>query len=226
MSDMAEKEFDKAESGSRVEIVPGLEKFPVAQVVDLLPPDECGAFFDAVCTGAAAFHRPNAPGTYRGGPLSYTPASNGVGEKAAGPLHKACLCLSERIQKLLPEIFRKLNVEAFPVADISLTLVNGQNGHLGIPHTDDSGGGVKISLLYYFHSIPKLFRGGDLQFFDNDSGAASGHSVNPVGILEHTDNLLVAFPSGTFHGITEVICDSESFKDGRFVAIGFLGPGT
>ena len=63
-----------------------------------------------------------------------------------------------------------------------------------------------------------------LEFFATDGESPTGHRDEVLAMLEQKDNLLVAFPSQTFHGVTGVQCDSDDFADGRFVVVGFLGP--
>lgn len=204
--------------------VSGLESLRVVQVAQLLPKHERDALFDAVCISQKAFHRPGIPGGEDGGSLYFSPDSDERDQSGVCPASGACLCLSKRIRELLPELFTALGIESFPVPSIPLTVVNGRNGHVGLPHTDESAGRFVVSLLYYFHRAPKAFRGGDLEFYNTDPTSVSGQSIEPLARIDHTDNLLIAFPSDTFHGITEVRCDSDDFADGRFAAIGFLGP--
>ena len=68
-----------------------------------------------------------------------------------------------------------------------------------------------------------MFRGGDLALYEADTGSASGHRTEPITSIENEDNLLLAFKSNTYHGVTDVQCDSREFADGRFVAVSFLG---
>ena len=100
---------------------------------------------------------------------------------------------------------------------------NGLDGHCGLPHADSYDDRYRISLLYYFHRVPRAFRGGDLEFYDVDTASPKGHSDETLATIVQEDNLLIAFSSQTFHGITDVRCDSDDFADGRFAAIAFLG---
>lgn len=158
------------------------------------------------------------------GSLYLSLESDGCDRSGIGPVRKACEFLSERILELLPTLFTALGVEPFAVSEIPLTLVNGLDGHRGSPHADSIDGRFRISLLYYFHRTPEAFRGGDLEFYDADTGSSKGHSDEPLTKIDHEDNLLIAFPSQSFHAVTDVQCDSDDFADGRFSAIGFLGP--
>lgn len=116
-----------------------------------------------------------------------------------------------------------LAVDPFVVTEMPLTLVNGLDGHCGLPHADSLDGRYRISLLYYFHRTPKAFRGGDLEFYETNPSSPNGHSEAALAGIDYEDNLLIAFPSHIFHGITDVRCESDDFADGRFAAISFLG---
>ena len=207
-----------------VALVPGLESMRVIHVVSFLPDRERDTLFDTVCANRKAFQPPGGPGTIAEGSLLLSLDSDKCDLDGVGSIRAACECLSKRIEELLPTLFTALGVEPFAVPNIPLSLVHGLNGHRGVPHTDESGGRFKISLLYYFHREPKAFHGGDLEFYNADPTSPSGHRNKPLARIDHGDNLLIAFPSHTFHGITDVQCDTDDFSDGRFAVIGFLGP--
>jgi len=211
-------------SQPRIASVSGLESMRVVRIAQFMPQRERDALFDAACANREAFQCPGIPGSNEGGSLYLSLEPNGFDQPGVAPVREASKCLSKRILRLVPTLFTALGVEPFPVPEIPLALVNGLNGHSGSPHADESGGRFKISLLYYFHRAPKAFRGGDLEFYDADPASASGHRDEALARVDHEDNLLIAFPSQTFHGITDVHSDSDDFADGRFAAIGFLGP--
>ncbi len=196
----------------------------IIQIADFLPKQERDTLFETVCANQEAFQYIRTPESTKGGALHLSLKP----EKSEAPevvlIREACECLSKRTMKLLPRLFTDLDVEPFPVSHIPFSLTNCLNGHKGIPHTDESGGRFKITLLYYFHKIPKVFRGGAIEFYETDTTAQSGHSDKAFAKVEHEDNLLIAFPSRMYHGVTDVQLDSVEFEDGRFVAVGFLGP--
>lgn len=136
---------------------------------------------------------------------------------------KAYNILTKQIIKQLPFIFNTLNIPPFPVSEIPLTFVNCSDGHYGTPHTDSINGQYQISVLYYFNCVPKIFKGGDLQIFDTDDNSSKGYNSEPLFTVNFENNILLAFPSETFHGITKVQSNSKKFSDGRFIAVGFLG---
>lgn len=205
-------------------VITGLETMPAVQFAQFLPPHERDAIFNAVCTHQALFEPPGGPVDHTGGSLYLPLAEGGLDRKKLNEVDSACKALKKRILQCLPALFTALDVRPFPVSDVSLTLLNGMDGHCGSPHADDSGGRFQISLLYYFHQTPKAFSGGDLSFYKADPGSPMGHSDELIATLEHEDNLLLAFSSMLFHGVSDVRSRSTQFEDGRFVVVAFLGP--
>lgn len=203
----------------------GSESFRSVQIPQFLPNHERDALYQAACENQQVFHSPGTDSeTESVGTYYLSLESKKTDGAGVGAVRAASEFLTRHILKQLPTIFATLSVEPFDVSEISLTLINGLDGHCGTPHADSLDGRFKVSLLYYFHRMPKAFRGGDLEFYDTDAETPTGHSKEPVARIDQADNLLIAFPSQTFHGITDVQCDSSDFADGRFVAVAFLGP--
>lgn len=70
----------------------------------------------------------------------------------------------------------------------------------------------RISAIYYFHSLPKAFSGGELRlypFFERGPGAEF-IEIEPV------HNQLVVFPAWVLHEVRPVHVPSGRFKDWRF----------
>ena len=200
-----------------------LAPFKMIQIAQFLPTLERDALYEAVCANQAAFQPPGGLVADVGGALYLSLESDQDDGPGMDRLRKASECLSSRILAMLPTLFTALGVEPFAVKAIPLNFINGRDGHSGLPHADSLDGRFKISLLYYFHRTPKAFRGGDLEFYESDAGSPNGHGKKAITRIACEDNLLIAFPSQTFHGITGVLSDSDQFVDGRFAAVGFLG---
>ena len=187
------------------------------RIAQFLTKEERDALFSAVCQEQEAFKTFELPGTQAGPTRFYTPTNE------AGPIDMAHKRFSIRVIEWLPYLLETLGVEPFEVSDIPINLAHGQDGHWGDPHADSTNGRYKISILYYFHQVPKMFKGGDLEFYSTDEQAPNGHSEQPIFSIEMQDNMFVAFPSQTFHGVTKVQSTSKDFANGRFVAVGFIG---
>ncbi|WP_158271822.1 2OG-Fe(II) oxygenase [Methylosinus sporium] len=79
--------------------------------------------------------------------------------------------------------------------------------HADAPPRPDGHDSVRaLTLVYYFHALPKRFDGGELRLFSPDAGFAD---VAPVY------DRLVAFPSTALHEVRPTRCAS-AFADGRF----------
>ncbi len=191
---------------------------------EFLKTTERDELFNSVCTNQEMFNDISTSKSTKRRSLYFPLKSGQTQNPETTPIHKACEYLSNHIIKSLPEIFKTLDIAPFHVSHIPLTIINGLNQHGGTPHTDESGGRFSISLLYYFHKKPKAFQGGALEFYDTDTTFPNGHNEKPFAKIEHEDNLLLAFPSKTYHGVTDTLLDSTKFKDGRFVVVGFLEP--
>ena len=212
-----------------VELMPGitsvspLKSLRAVKIAQFLPSCERDALYAAACANQLAFQQSGVSGSGVGGSFYLSLESSGCDHPGIAPVREASEFLLKRILEIIPSLFTALDIEPFAVSEMPLTLVNGLDGHCGLPHADSYDDRYKISLLYYFHRVPRAFRGGDLEFYDADAASPKGHSDETLAIVGQEDNLLIAFPSQTFHGITDVCCDSDDFADGRFAAIAFLG---
>lgn len=194
----------------------------VLQFPRFLPQGERDGLFAEICANEGAFQRPGIPG-YQQGQSLHLSSEFDKHDKHPCPVLSAFECLTTRIEQMLPDMFTALDLEPFPVPQIRFDLVNGLDGHSGLPHADDSGGRFQISILYYLHRAPRQFQGGQLQIYSGDAAATTSAADIPVAEIEPEDNLLLVFPSEVIHGVSTVKCDSEDFADGRFVAVAFLG---
>jgi hypothetical protein len=80
-----------------------------------------------------------------------------------------------------------------------------------------SGPNFELIFLLYFHSLPKVFSGGELELFWEDG----------VEVITPAHNMLVVFPGYLGHAVRVVHSPSNSYKDSRFVVAGrFSAPRT
>lgn len=128
-----------------------------------------------------------------------------------------------QIKMRLQEVFSRLRISPFPM-DFDLQMTTHLDGQFYQIHKDaDKKNRREISFVYYFHSTPKRFTGGDLLLYDmdleNDGYAPSLYTrVHPI------DNSIIFFPSQYFHEVTPVNCQTNNFEDGRFTFAGWLKP--
>jgi Rps23 Pro-64 3,4-dihydroxylase Tpa1-like proline 4-hydroxylase len=130
--------------------------------------------------------------------------------------------LRTRIRAVLPTVFRQLGADAFEPGRIEVEMVAHGDGALYTEHRDDAVEDKKfvvrrvITVVYYFHRLPKAFSGGVLRIYPL---AGSKNSTAFVDI-EPTNDTLVFFPSWFPHEVLPVACPSSRFEDSRF-AINF-----
>ncbi|MEP0265801.1 2OG-Fe(II) oxygenase [Dokdonia sp.] len=195
----------------------------VARMSQFLPTEERDALYEAVCKEQSEFISYNSSNLNVGVTKFLDLKSDTTNKEKAILTQKAHKALSKRVIEQLPSLFEMLDIKPFVVSDINLTLINCPDGHYGTPHRDSINGDYQISILYYFNRIPKVFCGGDLELFDNDYDLSREDNKEPIFTIDFEDNLLIAFASDTFHGVTKVQSDSDDFVDGRFIAAGFFG---
>lgn len=201
--------------------MPNQKSHHIIKITDFLPQQDRDTLFNIVCTNQEIFQ--NIGNSEFNNKESLLLSLESKNPKVL-EIQKTCEFLSKRIMALLPKLFITFDIKPFPVSQIFFSIINGFNGHKGVPHNDESGGRFKISILYYLNRVPKSFKGGALEFYEANATLPSGHSENAFAKIEHEDNLLVAFPSQIYHGVTEVQLESQDFEDGRLVVVGFLGP--
>jgi SM-20-related protein len=131
--------------------------------------------------------------------------------------------LRAKLEDLLPVIFNKVGNKPFIPSRIEVELVAHGDGAFFARHEDTLTGPDKkgrgsraISVVYYFHALPKAFSGGILRLH---SLAASGKQGTFADIAPDRDTLIF-FPSFFPHEVLPVECASEQFLDSRF-AINF-----
>lgn len=215
--------------------MPGAGENQVLTIPGFLPAQERDVLFNEISDNRAAFkHRIAAGVPVEGAQYFSVVAENGgdygfpgsdeqnATEVEQENLRNACQNFHEKVLAIVPGLIRLFNLNPFTVDSLPLNIVNGGQGHVGYPHQDSSGNRFKISLLYYLHSHPKVFQGGDLEFFNASPEHTQGYFPTPQCTLKHQDNMLVAFPSDIYHGVTEVLSESTEFIDGRFAFISFV----
>lgn len=129
--------------------------------------------------------------------------------------------VEDPIRTALPGIIAALGMQPFGIREIRLSLSATRDGGFGKPHRDDINTSARISLLWYFHSNPKGFKSGDLMLYDRLEDP-NGWDLTRATRIEHTDNMLIAFPCSAMHEITRVTCPSAEFRDARFAVAGFV----
>jgi len=124
--------------------------------------------------------------------------------------------LQRKIHDFYPEILAGLKMEDFKVREeIELELAAHGDGAFYKPHIDmrpGSTGERVVSVVYYMHSMPKVFSGGSLRIFPVQPMPGNDLPIE----IEPKHNSLLVFPSYVLHEVLPVVCPGAAFADYRF----------
>lgn len=125
--------------------------------------------------------------------------------------------IREHILAKLPEINEALKIAAFEVSEVEIQLAAHGDGALFTTHIDTMVHERKqrprvISAVYYMHTTPKQFSGGDLRMHPLPVG---DEPAEPVDVSPDHNTLLV-FPSFAPHEVLPVHAPGVPFGGWRF----------
>lgn len=125
--------------------------------------------------------------------------------------------IKSKFLDILPETLMKLGMSSFELHSTELELAAHGNGAFYNTHIDTFTGKdhktVRVlTAVYYLHSEPKAFQGGDLRLLPLRYGAEESNHLD----IEPVSDRLVLFPSWAPHRVMPVISDSTDFRDSRF----------
>jgi len=122
------------------------------------------------------------------------------------------------ISDALPNVLSELGSAPFKPMSFEMLISAYGDGAFYKRHIDSYVGGASepsdriITMVYYFHRLPKVFAGGVLRLH---SLAASGRDGSFVDI-EPISDTAVFFPSWFPHEVLAVTCPDGGFMDSRF----------
>lgn len=121
------------------------------------------------------------------------------------------------ILEFIPEMIQDLQISQFSIGEIELEFAAHGDKAFFVPHIDtvvheQTATPRMISAVYYFHSQPRKFTGGDLRLHTVPIGS---DEVSPKDISPDNNSLLV-FPSFAPHEVLPVAAPDVEFKDWRF----------
>jgi Rps23 Pro-64 3,4-dihydroxylase Tpa1-like proline 4-hydroxylase len=186
---------------------------PVARIASFLPESERAELLHFVIENPGKFQS----ATIRSGNDSVVNFDRRVA-KVSRDFGKMEARLRRRFLEALPVLMRQTGASGPDPDIIELELAaHGDGAFYGV-HTDLPIGASRqrrdaepdrvLSAVYYFHSEPKAFSGGELRLFD----VARENFVD----IEPAQNSLVAFHSWMPHEVRTVSCPSGDFRDFRF----------
>lgn len=123
--------------------------------------------------------------------------------------------LHDKVRALQGDLEKAFGMGHVPTTEIELEMVAHGDGGFYHPHIDTftsstatKGANRRLSLVYYFHRLPRRFTGGRLRL--RGLGNAQPVAVEP------THDSLLAFPSFLPHEVEKVSCGGGGFADSRF----------
>jgi predicted 2-oxoglutarate/Fe(II)-dependent dioxygenase YbiX len=136
--------------------------------------------------------------------------------------------IKDRLIDLLPEVLSVFRREAFPLAKIDTQITASNDGDFFKVHQDNSSMEPldiplrELSYVYYFHSEPKAFKGGQLRIYDSENGAVQNSEKRRARTITPRQNTLVLFPSSYDHEVLPVSCPTAKFAHSRFTVNGWM----
>lgn len=130
-----------------------------------------------------------------------------------------------RIQAILPDVFRKLGLPPFPVSEIETQLTSHNDGNYYKVHNDNGSPETatrEFTYVYYFYREPKPFSGGELIIYDSKIENNFYVKADSFKTVEPSNNSIVFFPSRYLHEVLPVSCPSKAFADSRFTINGWI----
>jgi Rps23 Pro-64 3,4-dihydroxylase Tpa1-like proline 4-hydroxylase len=130
-----------------------------------------------------------------------------------------------RIQAILPDVFRKLQFPSFPIAEIEAQLTSHNDGNYYKIHNDNGSPDTatrEFTYVYYFYREPKAFSGGELVIYDSKIENNFYVQGDSYKLVEPRNNSIVFFLSRYLHEVLPVSCPTQAFADSRFTINGWV----
>jgi hypothetical protein len=132
------------------------------------------------------------------------------------------------VRTVVPQVFSCLHVAPFEIGELEVKVRAYLDGHffrihMDCPKDQNDISYRKVSYVYFFHKLPRAYRGGDLLLFDSDPDVENSRFTT-AGFtrIVPDDNTLVFFPSAFWHSVIPVSCPSKEYIDSRFVINGHI----
>lgn len=133
--------------------------------------------------------------------------------------------ITKRIKAILPDVFRKVDLEPFPISEIETQLTSHNDGNYYKIHNDNGSTDTatrEFTYVYYFYREPKAFSGGELRIYDSKIENNFYVNADTFHTVEPRNNSIVFFLSRYLHEVLPVSCPSRSFADSRFTINGWV----
>ena len=136
--------------------------------------------------------------------------------------------IQARLLGLLPDALARFQRQEFPIANVDIQLTASNNGDFFKVHRDNSSVEPldiplrEVSYVYYFHTEPKAFTGGQLRLYNSIDGEVQNSAVQSAKTITPQQNTIVLFPSAYDHEVLPVRCPSGEFGNSRFTVNGWI----
>jgi excisionase family DNA binding protein len=136
--------------------------------------------------------------------------------------------IQDRLYAILPDVLTAFKREAFPISHLDIQLTASNDGDFFKVHQDNSSAEPldiplrEISYVYYFHTEPKSFSGGQLRLYNSHNGKVQHSGKRTAETITPRQNTLVLFPSSQDHEVLPVKCPSRKFINSRFTVNGWI----
>ena len=129
------------------------------------------------------------------------------------------------MKAILPLVLKSLQHRVFHISRVDVQITASNHGDFFRIHSDvdeDELASREITFVYFLHSKPKAFRGGELRIYDSRLEGAEYVSTGTYSTVTPKHNQVVFFPSSLMHEVMPVNCPSQSFVDSRFTVNGWI----
>ncbi|WP_299404253.1 2OG-Fe(II) oxygenase [Acaryochloris sp. IP29b_bin.148] len=131
----------------------------------------------------------------------------------------------ERIEQVLPEVLKQLDLPVFRASEIETQLTSHNDGNFYKLHNDNGSPDTatrELTYVYYFYQHPKPFSGGELQVYDSKIENNFYVAADSYQTVDPRNNSIVFFLSRYMHEVLPVSCPSRTFADSRFTINGWI----
>jgi len=136
--------------------------------------------------------------------------------------------IQDRLLNLLPNVLTAFARERFPISHFDIQVTASNDGDFFKVHQDNSSEDPvdihrrEVSFVYYFHTEPKSFTGGQLKLYNSQNGEVQQSKKQTAQVITPRQNALVLFPSSYDHEVLPVRCPSRKFVSSRFTVNGWV----
>jgi hypothetical protein len=130
---------------------------------------------------------------------------------------------ANQIKEVLSPLLQRMKYPAFPVGRIEMQMTASGDGDYFAMHRDrDDTDTREISFVYFFHTEPRQFSGGELRIFDNEIIHGKSVPTDRSQLISPRQGMAVFFPSRNEHEILPVRVHGKEFKHSRFTVNGWI----